>query len=300
MHIGRMLVIGAAGQVGGALVERLGPGRTIGTFWHTPLSHARQFDISDCADDPGLAAGLLAETGPDVVAITAGMTWVDGCEAQPETALRANCAGPGAVARAAVSAGARTVFYSTEYVFDGHDGPFGEAANVGPLSVYGSSKLAGEHTVLDADPQALVIRTTVVFGPEIQGKNFACQLVKRLRNGERMRVPNDQISTPTYNRDLADATVRLLEADATGVFHVTGLQRLDRAAFAAGLARLTGLDESLLDPVPTSEFDQQAARPLDAGLRIDKLLRTLPTFRPRELGEAVADWRARPRGVPWP
>src|SRR4030095_11997232 len=125
-----------------------------------------------------------------------------------------NCEGPGALAAAAASSGARTVYLSTEYVFDGTDGPYGEDAVGRPLSVYRRGKLEGEHAVQEADPAALVLRTTVVYGPEAHGRNFAYQLADRLGRGEAMRVPGDQVSSPTYNRDLADALVALVD---TGV-----------------------------------------------------------------------------------
>ena len=192
------------------------------------------------------------------------------------------------------------MYYSTEYIFDGGDGPYSETDTAQPISAYGLSKLEGERAILESDPQALVLRTTVVYGPEGEQKNFAYQLAARLGAGERMRVPDDQVSTPTYNRDLAETSVCLVEAGAAGVFHVTGTERLNRFEFAQRFARAAGLDESLLDPVPTSELGQRARRPLTAGLKIDKLLDTLPGLRMRTVEEAISHWLRHPRGKPWP
>jgi dTDP-4-dehydrorhamnose reductase len=115
---------------------------------------------------------------PSVVCICAGFTWVDGCEQQPQKANKMNCTGPAVLAAAAAAAGAKVVWYSTDYIFDGgvttpggatgKAGPYSEGDDVAPLNVYGSSKLAGEAAVLKADPTAIVIRTNVVFGPEVR------------------------------------------------------------------------------------------------------------------------------------
>jgi len=114
------------------------------------------------------------------------------------------------------------------------------------------------------------VRTTVVYGPEPQGKNFVYQLLRRGRAGERMRVPDDQVSSPTCNVDLAAASVELAERGIGGVYHVAGPEVLDRHAFARLACREFGLDEAMLTPVATAALGQRARRPLRAGLRIDR------------------------------
>merc|ERR1712228_1129701 len=134
----------------------------------------------------------------------------------------------------------------------------------------GSSKLRGESEVLKADPSALVIRTNVVFGPEGVGKNFVYQLIRKLRAGEPMTVPNDQVNTPTYNRDLARATMLLVKKGASGLFNIGGCEVLDRLAFAKAVVdSLNTLDPSgikldggLLKGVATTNAGQTAMRPL--------------------------------------
>jgi dTDP-4-dehydrorhamnose reductase len=227
------------------------------------------------------------------------MTWVDGCEREPDLAGRVNRDGPAALAAAAAGCGARTVYLSTEYVFDGTKGPYGEEDPVRPLSVYGRSKLEGEQAVQKVDPGALVLRTTVVYGPEGHGRNFAYQLAARLGRGERMRVPGDQVSSPTYNRDLADGLVALADDGVSGVVNVAGPEIVDRATFARSLAERMGLDPALVEPVPTSALGQTAPRPLDAGLRIDRLRALLPGLFPRGVADAVADWERSAPPPPW-
>ena len=199
--------------------------------------------------------------------------------------------------------------YSTDYVFDGGatglpKGPYGEADAPAPLNVYGSSKLAGETSVLAADPSALVIRTNVVFGPETAGKNFVYQLARKLKAGEAMNVPTDQVNTPTYSRDLAEASVLLVEKEASGIFNVGGSDPLDRLAFGCMVVgELSGLnwhslDASHLKGVTTSNSGQAAKRPLASGLRLDKTLALLPSWRPRSVGAALKNWKENPRGKP--
>ena len=108
--------------------------------------------------------------------------------------------------------------------------------------------------------------------------------------GDSFRVPEDQISTPTYNRDLANATLRLVEAGATGVFNVCGPELLSRLQFAVYAARFWGLDTGLVSGVPTSGLVQRAPRPLNAGLLIDKLQNIYPEVRMRGLADSLSDW----------
>jgi dTDP-4-dehydrorhamnose reductase len=209
---------------------------------------------------------------PDAVFLPSGWTWVDGCEDDPERARRVNALAPEAAAKACQALGSRLVFYSTDYVFGENGGPYDEASPTEPLGVYGRSKLEGEQRVLAACPAALVLRTTVVYGPEPQGKNFIYQLIRNLKAGKTMTLPSDQLSTVTFNRDLARASVELAQAGESGVWNACGPQLIDRFAFGSLAAKVFGLDAGLLRPSSTADMKQKARRPLAAGLRTDKLV----------------------------
>lgn len=271
----RALVIGASGQVGGALCLELARRghAVVGT-------HAREAGPGTVPLDLGDTAAterLLGETAPDWVFCAGALTHVDYCEAHPDEAARLNRDGPRAAARAAAQLGAGFVFYSTEYIFDGAAGPYGEDDRVHPLSVYGRTKWEGELAVREALPRSLIVRTTVVYGPERQEKNFVYQVIRHCRGGQRMPVAADQVSSPTFNGDLAAASVELAERDARGVYHVAGTSLLDRYAFARLVAEVFGLDGGGLTPVPTAQLGQRAPRPLRGGLRVERVLRTLTT-----------------------
>ncbi|MBM3221984.1 MAG: SDR family oxidoreductase [Candidatus Rokubacteria bacterium] len=263
----RALVVGASGQVGGALARQLAArGSTaVGTHHGAPAPGTVPLDVSDHA---AVAARVAVA---DVVFFTAAFSHVDGCEDDPARAFAVNRDAPAAAAALAARRHAPFVLYSTEYVFDGAAGPYAEDDPVHPLSVYGRSKLEGERAVLDAHPDALVLRTTVVYGVERQGKNFVYQVLRRVRAGEPIRVPSDQRSSPTYVEDLAAASLALVDKRQSGVLNVTGPEVMDRHAFTREICRAFGLDARRVEPVATASLGQQAPRPLAAGLRIDRL-----------------------------
>ncbi|MCI0343326.1 MAG: SDR family oxidoreductase [Planctomycetales bacterium] len=280
----KTLVIGASGQVGAQLegALRARGHEVIATHRGRPASGTEPLDLRD---EPAVAR-LLRRIRAEAVFCPAGATHVDGCEEDPAAARAANVTGPLTAAEAAGPV--PFVYFSTEYVFDGERGPYHEGDRPNPLSVYGRTKLEAEQALAARFPRAVVVRTCGVFGPEPQGKNFVYQLRARLSRGERMRVPADQVSTPTYGPDLARACVDLVEGGAAGVVHVAGPIALSRAALAALACRALGLPESLLDPVPTAALGQKARRPLRAGLLVERL-RALGIAAPRPPAEGLAE-----------
>ncbi len=238
------------------------------------------------------AQDLLDPVSLKAIYCIAGMTNVEACEDNAGLAFQVNAKGPGILARYARNSGLPFVYFSTEYIFDGQSGPYVEVDQPHPISVYGASKLAGEGEVLDAHPEALILRTTVVYGPDDRQKNFIYSLLSALTSGRVMKVAKDQISTPTYNRDLVHAAVRLQETGSSGIFHVCGPERLSRFDFAQRAANYLGLDAGLLAPVSTADLRQRAPRPLSAGLATDKLMRLHPQLGMRSLEEALDDCAA--------
>ncbi len=259
----RALVIGASGLVGGALVRAFGAD-AMGTYRSRPVPGLRPLDARDRA----ALRRLIVEIGPALVLFPAAEADVDWCEAHPEEARAANVEPARSALDLTREAGARLVFFSSDYVFDGRSGPYDEAATTSPISVYGRHKREVEERVLDAG--GTVVRTTSVFGAEPPpGKNFVLRLVARLRAGERVRVPADQVSTPTWSDDLAQGVLAV--AAFGGIWHVAGPELLARDAFARVVADVFGLDASLIDAVATAALGQPASRPLRGGLRTDKL-----------------------------
>ncbi len=287
----RAVVIGGSGQIGGWLLRWLAERghSAVGTYATVPFPGLIPLDASDLV---GAAAWLRGQQ-PDVVFYPAGFTWVDGCERDPARARAANLEQPLNLARVAADQGARFVYFSTDYVFDGRDGPYAEDDPPRPLSVYGQSKYEAEQVLAEALGAALLtVRTTWVYGPERQGKNFAYQLAKTLGEGRPLVCPSDQVSNPSYGPDVAAAVLTLAEAGRSGLVHVAGPDWIDRFQFARALAEALGRDPSLVVARTTAELGQPAARPLLGGLRTSRLDAWLPgSMRP--LDQCLDDFRAR-------
>ena len=300
----RLLVIGASGQVGGALLEAFGEENVIGTYSNNARPGMVHFDLEAAAKDPQYTQYLITMCRPEVVCICAGRTWVDGCENEGDVPFLVNRDAPRMIARFTKACGGRTVFFSTDYVFDGErKGHFYTETDVArPVNAYGSSKLAGEVAVLEEDPNALVIRTSGVFGPELQGKNFVYQLCRTLLQGQKMQCATDAYGCPTYSRDLAALTIGLLGAGVSGTFHCVGNLCLSRYEFATRIATCWGLDISCLEGKESREIYLESLQKLGFaakrgkhfGLSISKLRGVLPEFQLRGIEEALLDWKTNP------
>lgn len=262
-----MLVVGGSGQVGVHLLraaERRSV-QTLGTFHTTASAGLRALDVRDAS----AVQELMREAAPRTILMPASATNVDRCEEHPRAAYEVNVTGLANVIAAANTAAATLVYFSSDYIFDGRDGPYDERSPANPICHYGAQKLIAEHLVLSQARDALIVRTTVVYGWEPQGKNFVNRLLHTLGAGERITVPNDQIGSPTYAPDLAEATLDLLADGARGIVDVVGRELAARDEFAREAARVFGHDPDLVDAVPTAALGQAAARPLNAGMLVE-------------------------------
>jgi len=287
----KAVVIGGSGQIGGWLLRTLADRghEADGTYATVAYPGLTQLDAADL---PG-ASAWLRDRRPDVVFYPAGFTWVDGCERDPARARSANVDQPLNLARAAADSGARFVYFSTDYVFDGLTGPYSEDAPTRPLSEYGRAKLEAEAALAsELGDRQLTVRTSWVFGPERQGKNFSYQMAKALSAGKSLECPSDQVSSPSYGPDIARAVVDLVEAGHSGLIHVAGPEVMGRVAFARALAEGFGLDPSLIVAKTTAELGQGAPRPLSGGLLTPRLDLLLPGSMP-PLAACLADFRER-------
>jgi dTDP-4-dehydrorhamnose reductase len=289
MSQSKSLIVGASGQVGTQMLAALGE-KALATS-RVAREGWLMLDVAELAE-PAHAAALLDEHDLDAIYCVGGMTWVDGCEKDPDLAQRTNTGGPGVLATYARQRNLPYVFFSTDYVFDGSSetpGPYAEDAPPHPLSVYGKTKLAGEQRVLEAYPEALVLRTTWVYGADSRQMNALYSMMRSLMAGKPMQVPADQVSTPTYNRDLVSVALGLVAARASGLFHVGGPELMGRLDFVQRVATALALDTALLHGVTTAELNQPATRPLASGLAIGKLTAQHPELRMRTLTEALDD-----------
>jgi dTDP-4-dehydrorhamnose reductase len=203
---------------------------------------------------------------PAVVVNCAAYNFVDKAEAEPEAAFAANAFGVRHLAHACRELGAKLVHISTDYVF-GLDAtrttPYAESDSPGPVSVYGASKLAGEHFALAADPRNLVVRTCGlygVWGAGGKGGNFVETMLRLASQGKPVRVVNDQRCTPSSTADVAGAIAALIDTGVSGLVHATNAGDCTWYEFAAEIFRLSNHTVSLT-PITTAEFGSAARRP---------------------------------------
>jgi dTDP-4-dehydrorhamnose reductase len=265
------LLITSTGLVGGTILSVLREQGSGAAQTYYPAADTPQGLPVDISDSDSVDA-LFGSVSPAVVILCAALTNVEFCQNNRDAAWKINVTGPQNVARACKKCGAKLVFFSSDYVFDGAAGPYSETDAPHPISVYGESKLAAESFVRGLDDH-LIIRTTVVYGQEALGKNFCYRLINTLKAGQQIRVPKDQIGSPTYARNLAEITLDLVKKGRKGIYNVAGNDLADRFEFSRRVCAVFGLDEKLLVPVTTAELGQKAPRPLKAGLKTDKVSR---------------------------
>ncbi len=266
--VATVLVTGAAGQLGRAVVEAAETrGLTVHGLGREQLP----------VEEPAACARVLDDLRPDLVIHCGAWTDVDGCEADPERAERVNGQGTANLAVACRDRGIRLCAVSTDYVFAGEVGearrPLREDDPVGPASVYGRSKLHGERAVLEAAPERgfHVVRTAWVFGPG--GKNFPAAILNRARQGLPLKVVDDQVGSPTLTLDLAEALLDLGCADAlSGIWHAANEGSLSWHDFAIAICRAAGVHADI-GRQSSAELGRPAPRPAWSVLDCSKLAR---------------------------
>ncbi|SNT63998.1 dTDP-4-dehydrorhamnose reductase [Tardiphaga sp. OK246] len=271
----RIAVTGRNGQVVQALLER-------GPLAGVDVVAVGRPEI-DLANPAGIETALKA-TLPDAVISAAAYTAVDLAEREPDIAYTVNGLGAGAVAYASRRLGVPIVHLSTDYVFDGHlERPYGEKDATGPTSIYGQSKLAGEHAVAEANNNHAILRTAWIYSPF--GKNFARTMLSLASTRDEVSVVDDQWGSPTNAFDIADTVIcvarnLVMEPKATGlrgVFHMTSSGETNWAEFAEAIfaaSRLIGGPSARVNRIPSSDYPTPAKRPLNSRLDNSRLARS--------------------------
>ncbi|MDQ6839388.1 MAG: dTDP-4-dehydrorhamnose reductase [Actinomycetota bacterium] len=255
----RVLVTGGGGQLATDLVHVL-------AFHpqHTVVAPGR--GSLDVADRDAVRAAF-GEVDPDVVFHTAAWTAVDACESDVDRAFKVNALGTRHVAEGARGNGAHVVYVSTDYVFDGRcERPYTEWDVTAPQSVYGRSKLAGEHELLAQLPGATVVRTAWVCGRH--GDNMVKTILRLASKATTLRFVDDQWGCPTFTDDLAGALYEMGVGRRPGVFHVTNQGPTTWYRFATDVVALAGADPAMVLPIRTDELvpPRPAPRPANSVL----------------------------------
>lgn len=307
----RILVIGATGQLGRVLCETYGRIHTICTCNETQKPGMLDFDMQSVKRDIFRLETIIDSIQPEVVFICAAYTWVDGCELDVERAKVINVDAPRHIAATARKYGSKLVYFSTDYVFEGHiNKKWSEEDETVPVNTYGATKLAGERAVLNADPTSLILRTTGLYGPDEQQKNFVYQLCSKLLSGSTLSCAVDQFGAPTYSIDLARLAQFLVSRDEQGVFHCAGPNAYSRYDFAVLLAKQLGLNDKLIIPTTTQQLFMDTTKKLGAaarrgsylGLSMMRLQREYAedVESPLDVPEALKHWRKNGMSVDFP
>ena len=276
----RIAITGSGGQLGAELVRVLRPHHETVALEH------RAHDVADVA----IVEAIVA-LRPDCVVHAAAMTDVDGCARDPERAFLVNGFGTRNVAQACLEAGAALCYVSTNEVFDGaQDAPYREWDDPRPINAYGASKLAGERFALTICPRTYVVRTAWLYGPASE-RNFVRKIIAAadrlggpvspspspspikgegtdtavLKGGPQgtgtLRVVADEVGSPTYAPDLAEAIAALIERRAYGVYHLVNAGGASRYEFAQAILRLAGRAHVRIEPIALSDWPRDSTPP---------------------------------------
>jgi len=257
-------------------------GTTLIPLWRRAGADVVAWDVDDFDVRDGAAVRrAISEARPDVVLHLAAYTAVDRAEAEPELAMAVNRDGAANVGRACGELGARVLYLSTDYVFDGRaTGPIPPDAHRAPLGAYARGKAEGEAAVERSGAAWMIVRTAWVFGPG--GPNFVDTVRKAAAEGRALKVVNDQVGAPTSTRLLAEGLWGLVRREAAGHWHLTASGAASWFEVARTVFAAAGADPALVTPCGTAESGRAAPRPahsvLDCGATRTLLAVSLPPW----------------------
>jgi dTDP-4-dehydrorhamnose reductase len=265
----RILVIGAKGMLGRDLVHELQ------TSFPEDEVLAWDIDEIDIRKEEETAT-KIERARPAIVINLAGYTDVDDCESNEQEAFVVNADGMRHIALGVRRCGAKAIYMSTDYVFDGKkDTPYVEDDIPNPLNIYGRSKWKGEQSVLELAGDGLIIRTQWLYGR--YGRNFVTAILRqakeksvRLDSEKVLSIVDDQIGSPTYTVDLSKAIALLIRKRASGIFHVANSDFCSWYDFGQAILRLSGMEEVSVVPISSGELDRKAVRPSYSVLSTEK------------------------------
>ena len=263
----KILITGAFGQLGEILSEKLNNfNEVIKTGRKLPNGeNGMSLDICNKI----ILKDILQISKPDILINLAALTNVDLCEKKPTLARQVNVVG---VENICDVFPGRIIHISTDYVFDGKEGPYKESNRTFPISVYGKTKLESEKIILNHNSKNLIIRTNVIYGYRKNTKaSFLNWVVESLNKKNKIDVVNDQYNNPTYSKSIANVICLCIINNIYGLYHWGDGEILNRYSFALKIAKKFNLNEKLINPVSTADLNQVAKRPLNSGLISEKL-----------------------------
>ena len=303
MLFNRVLITGANGLLGQALVHCLGQNREYDVL-ATARDDTPRFEDGSCGyapldvTQPDDVARIFEDFTPNVVVNCAAMSDVAACDERRSEAWAVNARAVKRLAKHCRTTGARLVQVSTDFVFNGKRGPYDETARPDPVNYYGRTKLAAENAVREAGrANWAIVRTVLLYGTgqNLSRSNLVLWVADELSKGESLHIVDDQHRTPTHVDDLAAGIERLLHHEETGIYHVSGADLVSVYELACAVATEFGLDASLIEPVSSDFFEDDVERPPRTGFVIDKARDKLD-YAPRSLDQGLRDVQASLQG----
>jgi dTDP-4-dehydrorhamnose reductase len=293
-HQRRILVTGSNGLLGQKLTEQIrnnplwtciatakGPNRN-------PVQDGYTYAELDITNEASVAQ-VLTQYQPEVVIHTAAMTNVDACESDPEGCELLNVEAVRFLVRQCEKQHIHFVHVSTDFIFDGNEGPYTEDAVPNPLSRYGHSKLDAEIIVQQATCPWAIVRTVLVYGvvADMSRSNIVLWAKGALEKGQPLKVVNDQWRTPTLAEDLAQGCLLIAEQKVTGIFNISGAEGMGIHELVKAVAIHWKLDPALISEVTSDTLNQAAPRPPRTGFILDKAIQQLG-YKPHTFQEGLA------------
>ena len=232
---------------------------------------------------------LLIREHPDVIINTAAMTDVDACEDNPQECDNINVEAVGILSEVAEKIDSHLIHISTDFIFDGENGPYKEDDTPNPLSYYGLSKLKSENILLKSSCKWTILRTIIVFGvgESLNKGNIVLWAKGALEKGEPLDIIDDQFRSPTLAEDLADACILAVKKKAYGIFNASGKDIMSIYEMVEHIGKYYGLDTTHLNKISTSKLNQRAKRPPRTGFVLDKAINELG-YNPHSFEECLA------------
>jgi len=275
----KIFISGASGLIGGNCLKHFTEMGcdVVGSYYSFQTDETVFFDVLQL-DNPYNFD--IYEYKPDIIVHCGALTHVDYCETHQEESYEKTVQTTKNLIKIANDLGARMVYISTDYVFDGKDGPYSEDAPVNPLGVYAIHKLEAERLVLAEVPKPLVLRVTNVYGNELRGKNFVARIIDQCHDHHKLtlKLPVDQYSSPCNAWDIARAMYVLLRDGKEGIYHIGGTDYMNRVELAQCVLKYFPDAEYEMIPMTTAELNQPAARPLRGGFITTKFCTEYPDF----------------------
>lgn len=277
--MGKVLVTGGSGLLGSKIIEIFSKFEIIATYNANSLDIdnvvAKSLDIRNEKE----VFSLIKNFEPSFIIHTAALTNVDECEKYPDKAWEINVKGTENIAKSASQIGAKVVYISTDYVFDGTKGLYTENDSPNPINYYGKTKLEGELKIKEFCENYAICRLSSLYGWNTTTKklNFATWIVEKLRKNEIAKLFTDQYTTPTFADNAARACMEIIERDKSGVYHIASKECMSRYEFGIKSAEIFRLNKSLIESINSENLNLPAKRPKRCCLDTNKAERELQT-----------------------